>query len=72
VHTVIAGLRLLAKAGKMGSPNQATEFHQLIRKEHDETKTVRIWWNPSIHQTKDSKKGKLKREPFPRRETEPK
>ena len=49
-----------------------TEFHQLIRKEHDEIETVRVRWNPSIHQTKDSKKVKLKREPFPRRETEPK
>jgi hypothetical protein len=40
VHTVVAGLRLLAKAGKMGSPNQATEFHQGARIETSDSTSV--------------------------------
>jgi hypothetical protein len=40
VHTVIAGLRLLAKVGKMGSPNQATEFHRGARIETSDSTSV--------------------------------
>jgi hypothetical protein len=40
VHTVVAGLRLMAKAGKMGSPNQATEFHQGARIETSDSTSV--------------------------------